>query len=65
MADAIVIDVVQEVSRILTASDVVVEELTIYIINHGSTMKILVHYGFKLKIFISNNGFEVFKFPIA
>jgi hypothetical protein len=35
MADAIITDVVQEVSRILTASDVVVDELEIYIQEHG------------------------------
>jgi hypothetical protein len=35
MADAIITDVVQEVSRILTASDIVVDELAIYIQEHG------------------------------
>jgi hypothetical protein len=42
MADAIVTDVVQEVSRILTASDVVVEELKIYIPNHGPTRENII-----------------------
>ncbi|KAH9566201.1 hypothetical protein CY35_04G118800 [Sphagnum magellanicum] len=37
MADVIVIDVVQEVSRILTASDVVVEELKINLKKYGPT----------------------------
>jgi hypothetical protein len=37
MADAIVTDVVQEVSRILTASDIVVEELVISIPKYGPT----------------------------
>jgi len=37
MADVVVIDVVQEVSRILTASDVVVEELKIYLQECGPT----------------------------
>jgi hypothetical protein len=37
MADAIITDVVQEVSRILTASDVVAEELTIHIRQDGPT----------------------------
>jgi hypothetical protein len=35
MADAIITDVVQEVSRILTASDVVVDVLEIYIGYNG------------------------------
>jgi hypothetical protein len=39
MADAIITDVVQEVSRILTASDVVVDELTIYTKEHGTLRK--------------------------
>jgi len=37
MADVIVVDVVQEVSRILTASDVVVEELKIDLQKYGPT----------------------------
>jgi hypothetical protein len=37
MADAIVTDVIQEVSRILTASDVVLEELRIFIQKYGPT----------------------------
>jgi hypothetical protein len=37
MADAIITDVVQEVSRILTASDVVVDELVIIIRDNGLT----------------------------